>query len=45
MDKKGENTMRNPVAKSLRSPHLAPKIVKPKKGPGSYDRKKQDNEE
>ena len=29
----------NPVAKSLASPALKPKIVKPKKGKGSYSRK------
>jgi len=29
----------NPVAKSLASPALKPKIVKPKKGKGSYNRK------
>lgn len=29
----------NPVAKTLRSPSLKPKVVKPKKGKGSYDRK------
>jgi len=29
----------NPVAKSLSSPALKPKVVKPKKGKGSYDRK------
>jgi len=38
MDKK-ENPMRNPIATALRSPHLAPKVVKPKKGKGSYSRK------
>lgn len=30
---------RNPYAKALRSPHLAPKVVKPAKGRGSYTRK------
>ncbi len=30
---------RNPVAKALRSRHLAPKRVKPRKGKGSYSRK------
>jgi len=29
----------NPVAKSLASPALRPKVVKPKKGKGSYNRK------
>lgn len=29
----------NPVAKSLRSAHLAHKVVRPKKGKGSYSRK------
>jgi stalled ribosome alternative rescue factor ArfA len=29
----------NPVAKSLASPALKPKVVKPKKGKGSYSRK------
>ena len=29
----------NPVAKTLKSPSLKPKVVKPKKGKGSYDRK------
>ena len=29
----------NPVAKSLSSPSLKPKVVKPKKGKGSYSRK------
>lgn len=37
--------MRNPIAKSLRSPHLKPKVVKPRKGKGSYERKKEDNED
>jgi len=30
---------RNPIAKALRSPHLHPRIVAPKKGRGSYTRK------
>ena len=29
----------NPVAKGLSSPALKPKVVKPKKGKGSYSRK------
>ena len=28
----------NPIAKSLRSPHLKKQVVKPKKGKGSYKR-------
>lgn len=31
--------MRNPIAKSLRSRHLAQRIVTPKKGKGSFKRK------
>jgi stalled ribosome alternative rescue factor ArfA len=31
---------RNPIARSLRSAHLKPKIVRAKKGKGSYRRKK-----
>ena len=31
--------MRNPIAKALRSKHLAPRIVKAKKGRGSFTRK------
>lgn len=30
---------RNPIAKALRSPHLRARVVKPKKGKGSYRRK------
>lgn len=30
---------RNPIAKSLRNPALRPKVVRPKKGKGSYSRK------
>ena len=30
---------RNPIAKALRSPHLRPKAVHPKKGKGSFRRK------
>lgn len=30
---------RNPIAAALKSRHLAPKKVKPKKGKGSYSRK------
>lgn len=29
---------RNPVAASLKSPHLAPKRIRPRKGKGSYSR-------
>lgn len=29
----------NPIAKALRSPHLGKRVVRPKKGPGSYSRK------
>lgn len=36
--------MRNPIARALRSPHLQHKIVKPKKGKGSYDRKVKNDE-
>lgn len=32
-------TNRNPIAKALRSPHLRVKVVRPKKGAGSYSRK------
>jgi len=32
-------TKRNPIAKALRSPHLRPKAVRPRKGKGSYSRK------
>lgn len=31
--------MRNPIAKALRSPHLKPRTVRPKKGKGAYSRK------
>jgi stalled ribosome alternative rescue factor ArfA len=31
---------KNPIAKSLRSPHLKPKVVKAKKGKGAFKRKK-----
>lgn len=31
--------MRNPLAKSLRSPHLRPRVIRPRKGAGSYTRK------
>jgi stalled ribosome alternative rescue factor ArfA len=31
---------RNPIAMSLRSPHLRPKVVKAKKGRGSFRRNK-----
>jgi|TARA_B100000902_G_C26448724_1_gene499647 stalled ribosome alternative rescue factor ArfA len=31
---------KNPVAKNLRSKRYKPRIVKPKKGKGSYRRKK-----
>lgn len=31
--------MANPVAKSLRSPHLRQKKIKPRKGRGAYTRK------
>ena len=30
----------NPIAKALRHPMLKPKVVRPKKGKGSYVRKK-----
>ena len=30
---------RNPIAKALKSPHLRPKAVRPRKGKGSYSRK------
>jgi len=30
---------RNPIAKALRSPHLAKRVIRPKKGAGSYSRK------
>lgn len=30
---------RNPVAKALASPHLRKRVVRPKKGKGSYSRK------
>jgi len=30
---------RNPIAKSLRSAHLRQRVVRPKKGKGSYSRK------
>lgn len=29
----------NPVARALRSPHLRPKVIRPRKGKGSYNRK------
>lgn len=29
----------NPIAKALRSPHLRPKAIRPRKGKGSYTRK------
>ena len=38
MDEKEVPSMRNPIARALRSMHLQPKIVKPKKGKGSYSR-------
>lgn len=31
--------MRNPIAKALRSPHLAARVIKAKKGKGSFTRK------
>lgn len=31
---------KNPVAKALRSPNLLPRIVKPRKGKGSFKRNK-----
>lgn len=31
--------MRNPIAKALRSPHLKPRVVRPRKGKGAYSRK------
>jgi stalled ribosome alternative rescue factor ArfA len=31
--------VRNPIAASLRSGHLRPQAVRPKKGKGSYTRK------
>jgi stalled ribosome alternative rescue factor ArfA len=31
---------KNPVAKALRSPHLRTQAVKPKRGRGSYNRKR-----
>lgn len=35
---------RNPVAKALRSPALRPRVVKARKGKGSYKRKRLGNE-
>lgn len=35
---------RNPVAKALRSPHLAPKSFTAQKGKGSYSRKSRNGE-
>jgi stalled ribosome alternative rescue factor ArfA len=31
-------SIRNPIAKALRSPHLAKRVVRPKKGKGSFKR-------
>lgn len=31
--------MRNPIAKALRSAHLARRVIKARKGKGSYSRK------
>lgn len=36
---------RNPIAKSLRSPHLRRRVVRARKGKGSYDRKRQERPE
>lgn len=33
---------RNPIARALRSAHLRHRIVRPKKGKGSYDRKRKE---
>jgi len=33
---------RNPIARALRSAHLRRRIVRPKKGKGSYDRKRKE---
>lgn len=32
----------NPIARALRSAHLRRRIVRPKKGKGSYDRKRKE---
>jgi stalled ribosome alternative rescue factor ArfA len=32
---------RNPMARDLRTPKYRPQVVKPKKGKGSYNRKKE----
>lgn len=33
---------RNPIAKALRSAHLRRRVVRPKKGKGSYSRKRKE---
>lgn len=38
--KRVRHTKANPVARSLRSRALRPRVVKPKKGKGSYTRKR-----
>jgi alternative ribosome-rescue factor len=35
--------MRNPIAKEVRSEKYRPRIVKPRKGKGSYKRKEKHN--
>jgi stalled ribosome alternative rescue factor ArfA len=37
-------SIRNPIARALRSPHLRKQVIKPKKGPGSYDRRNKKDE-
>lgn len=34
-ERRKESNVRNPIAKALRSPHLRPKKVRPKKGKGA----------
>jgi len=39
----GEEEMRNPIAKQVRTPAFRPRVVKPLKGKGSYNRKDKKN--
>jgi stalled ribosome alternative rescue factor ArfA len=39
MKKKRKSRRANPIARALRSPALKPRVVKPKKGKGSYRRR------